>query len=97
MRELNYSASKTICAKLKPEHDLIVNRLLAGLAEAYSASVDLYQLKTDLMAEDIKFIGICQLTPHTFLGATSDPSSSLALFFREAGKLGFAVPKEFRT
>jgi hypothetical protein len=96
MRELNYSASKTICAKLKPEHDLIIKRLLAGLAEAYSASVGLYQLKTDLMAEDIKFIGICHLTPHTFLGSTSDPSSPLALFFREAGKLGFSLPKEFR-
>jgi hypothetical protein len=97
MRELNYCASKTICAKLKPEHDQIIKRLLAGLAEAYSASVDLYQLKTDLMANEIKFIGICHLNPHTFLAATSDPSSPLAMFFREAGQLGYSVPKEFRT
>jgi hypothetical protein len=96
MRDINYNASKAICAKLKPEHDVIIKRLLAGLAEAYEASVQYYQLKTDLMAEDIKFIGICHLNPHTFLGATSDPSSPLALLFREASKLGYAVPKEFR-
>jgi hypothetical protein len=96
MGDVNYNASKTICAKLKPQHDEIIRRLLDGLAAAYSASVDLYQLKTDLMAEDIKFISICHLNPHTFLGATSDPSSPLALFFREASQLGYAVPKGFR-
>jgi hypothetical protein len=96
MREINYDASKKICAKLKPQHDEIANRLVAGLVEAYSASVDLYKLKTDLMAEEIAFIGICGLTPHTFLGATSDPSSPFALFFREASQLGYAVLKEFR-
>jgi hypothetical protein len=97
LRDARYKASGRICQKLKAPHDEIVNRLVAGLVEAYSASVDLYKLKTDMMAEEIAFIGICSLTPHTFLGATSDPSSPLALFFREASQLGFSVPKEFRA
>ena len=97
LREHSYRASGRICQKLKPDHDEIVKRLVAALTEAHKASVDLYQLKTDMMAEEIAFIGICNLTPHTFLGAPSDPTSPVALFFREASQAGFAVPKEFRV
>jgi hypothetical protein len=97
MREINYSASKNICAKLKAEEVAINKRLMAGLAEAHSASVDLYHLKNDLMAEEIKFIGVCGLTPHTMLGSPNDKQSPLGYLFREAKALGYisAIPKEF--
>ena len=97
MRELNYSASRNICAKLKPEEVAINKRLMAGLAEAHSASVDLYQLKNDLLAEDVKFIGVCGLTSHTILGSPTDKQSPLGYLFREAKQLGYIskVPAEF--
>src|ERR1700682_757401 len=37
MRNVNYSASKNICAKLKPEHDALMKRLFAGLVEIHNA------------------------------------------------------------
>jgi hypothetical protein len=55
-------------------------------------------LKNDLLAEDVKFIGVCGLTPHTILGSPTDKQSPLGYLFREAKALGYisAVPKEFQ-
>ncbi len=96
LRDANLAASKRACEKLKPEHDKIVSRLMAGLSETFNATADLYRLKDDMMAQDIKFIGICGLNPHLILGNPTDKSSPLAYFFREASQLGFSVPKGFK-
>jgi hypothetical protein len=97
MRDIHYSASKTICAKLKSEHDALMKRFFAGLLEVHNASVEYYQLKTDLMAEDIKFIGICGVSPHTIFGSPTDKQSPLGYLFREAKALNYLskVPAEF--
>ena len=96
MREINYAASTRICSKLKPEHDALLRRGFAGLIEFHNAMVEYYQLRNDLRAEDIKFIGICALDPQTITGHPADKQSPLGYLFREAKALGVsAVPREF--
>jgi hypothetical protein len=97
MRDVNYAASKNICAKLNAEHDALLKRFFAGLVEVHNASVEYYQLRNDLMAEDIKYIGICSITPHTILGSPTDKQSPIGYLFREAKALGYIskIPAEF--
>jgi hypothetical protein len=97
MRDINYAASKKICDKLKPEHDALMKRGFAGLIDFHNAMVEYYQLRNDLRAEDIKYIGICGLTPHTITGSPTDKQSPLGYLFREAKALGYvsSLPREF--
>jgi hypothetical protein len=88
MRTIRNNAAKDFCNSIKPEHDAIVKRLVAALAEAQAAHLEYHNLRTDLRANDIGFFGICNMNFYELLGGPTDKASHLTDIFREAMKLG---------
>jgi len=97
-RTIRLAAATDVCAKVKPEHDAATKRLAAALVEAHEANRVLFQLRTDLRAQDLAFVNILDVAPHEVLGAPNDKYSPFADLMRELVARGYLskLPESLR-
>jgi hypothetical protein len=104
LAKARYEAATTVLAGLKKPHDEIVDRLLAGIVDAFiPAYIELFQLSRDLKDKDCGWRnGVCDLVPKLVdLFGPPSPNSPLASLLHEAVRCGYLkandLPRQYRA